>query len=259
MTPTETNCELLEDSTEPFQIPNGPTVTCEDVQENWRNARCKKEVTQENRPFTCTDKCFFAQPTAAPTNHPTVTPPLPVDATVQFRVGPVDGNIMGSDSASYFTRTMGDALQDIFDEIEYPKIELTDLEITKQILVENEDGGYSILVNLKVSAMLVFVQLIRKLTESSEFATGLLEIFNDEDFLNDLIDDLQSRTVDGADYFEDISEISVNYLQNASSLEVDNSNTGLSQKNVIIIVASAVAGAAAIFAVAFFLWQRSKR
>lgn len=259
MTPTETNCELLEDSTEPFEIPNGPIVTCEDVQENWRNARCKKEVTQENCPFTCTDECFFAQPTAAPTNHPTVTPPLPVDATVQFRVGPVDGNIMDSDSASYFTRTLGDALQDIFDEMEYPKIELTDLEVTKQTVVENEDSGYSVLVNLKVSAMVVFVELIRKLTESSEFATGLLEIFNDEDFLNDLIDDLQSRTVDGADYFEDISEISVNYLQNANSLEADDSNPGLSQKNIIIIVASAVAGAAAIIAVAFFVWQRSKR
>lgn len=260
MIPTATNCALLVDSTEEFQIPNGPIVTCENVKNNWRNARCKHEIVQEHCPFTCNNICFFSQPTASPTANPTVPPPIPIDATVQIRLGPVDGNIMDSDSALYFTRILGEYLQDKLDEQEYPKIDLTDLEITKQTIFGSETRGYEVLVNLKVSAMIIFAQSIRrKMVENSDFAMGLLDIFTDDDFVSDLINDLKSNNVAGAEYFEDITQFSVESLQSANSLETESSNTGLSQKNIIIIAASAAAGAAAIFAIGFFVWQRRKR
>ena len=250
------------DSTELFEIPNGPIVTCEIVKKKWRNARCKHEIVQENCHFTCNDICFFSEPTAAPTASPTTPPPVPIDATVQIRIGPVDGNIMDSDSVTYFTRIVGEILQDKLNEQEYPKIDLTDLEITKQTISGSETRGYEVLVNLKVSAMIIFAQSIRrKMVETSEFAMGLLDILTDDDFVSDLINDLKGTSVAGAEYFEDITQFSVNSLQTANSLESDSSssNTGLSQKNIIIIAASAAAGAAAIFAIGFFVWQRRKR
>jgi hypothetical protein len=196
---------------------------------------------------------------AVPTILQTVSPPVPVDATVQLRFGPVDGNNMNDASASYFAETLGAVLQEIFNEKESPRVDQTEVEITKHIISGRLMSGYSVLANLKVSAVYVFVQSNRKMVDNSEFASEVFDIFSDEDFLNHFIEELQSGTVSGSNFFEDVTAVSVNFLQNANSQETDDTDNGSSQKNIIIIAASACAGAAALIAIGFFAWQRSKR